>query len=111
MELQGKVKGPAKWKVPMFVPDVRTKSIIVAAFHTPANPTLETLMATLPRSADVTIVCPDTIPKPKGNIKFHMIKGAASMRLTSGLCFFVQAVSLVQAIDEGSLGVQCMRHA
>lgn len=59
----------------MFVPDMRAKNIIVGAFKTPATPTLETLMATLPRGAEMTIICPEHVPKPKGNFKVHMIKG------------------------------------
>ena len=56
------------------MPDVRAKNIIVAAFRAPATPTLQTLMATLPRCAELTVTFPDHVPPPKGNFKVNMVK-------------------------------------
>ena len=63
------------WKVPAGVPDMRAKNIIVAAFNAPAMPTLETVMATLPRGAELTVICPEDVEPPKGNFKVNMVKG------------------------------------
>lgn len=63
------------WKKPAAVPDVRSRSVVVAAFDKVPPEELAALGQAMPHGGNFTVISQEKVKLPKGNFKARWVKG------------------------------------